>query len=356
MIRFVCECGKQLQAPEENAGKPAICPACQRQVIVPNESPPSDAVQQERPSRREAPEIEAVEIDDEIQRQLASSSGKAIASLVLGIFSLFCNFFTGLPALILGILALRDISRSRGRLSGQGLAIAGIVTGCAFTFCTGPILIGLLLPAVQKVREAASRAESQNNLRQLALGLLNYQSANMGQLPAAAICDKNGKPLLSWRVAILPYIEQEGRYKQFKLDEAWDGPHNIKLLADYVKVYMCLGDPNTPPDHTHYQVFVGNGAAFDRTRGHSFPQDFRDGISNTILIVEAEKAVPWTKPEDLDFDPNRPMLPLMSRRHYGGFNVALADGSVRFVLSNLSEKTFNAAITRKGNDSLGSDW
>src|SRR5207302_1956982 len=98
----------------------------------------------------------------------------------------------------------------------------------------------LLLPAVQKVRMAAGRTRSANNLKQMALATINYADA-FGRAPAAAICDKNGKPLLSWRVAILPFIEQDNLYKQFHLDEPWDSDHNKKLLARMPNVYALPG-------------------------------------------------------------------------------------------------------------------
>jgi hypothetical protein len=216
--------------------------------------------------------------------------------------------------------------------------------------------VGLLLPAVQKVREAAGRSQSQNNLKQLALGMLNYQPVNGGRFPAAAICDKNGRPLLSWRVAILPYIEQEHLYKQFKLDEPWDGPNNKRLLAQMPLVYRVPSEGLQASDTTHYKVFVGNGAAFDKTRGYSI-QDFTDGMSNTILIIEAPAMpVPWTMPDDIDFNPNKPMKGLLGIPASGGCSVALADGSLRLVKPQVSENTLKAAITRNGRDALGPDW
>ncbi len=359
MIRFVCECGKQLQARDESAGKLVICPSCNRQLRVPADSPPLESVQKEPPILRDEREWEEEpDADDRSSSEPAITSGKAVASLILGILSLFCNVLAGLPALILALLAMRDVGRSRGRLSGQGLAIAGIVTACVCTLFSClifvPISVGLLLPAVQKVREAASRAASMNNLKVMVLAMQNYHDANH-HLPAAAICDRNGKPLLSWRVAILPYIEQEQLYRQFKLDEPWDGPNNRKLLAQMPLIYKLPGDDLTPPDHTHYQVFVGNDAAFDRRRGRSIA-DFPDGLSNTILIFAADKAVPWTKPEDVDFNPNSPILPLLSRHFRSGFMVALADASVRIVPTSVSENTLKAAITRNRGEVLGPDW
>ncbi|HEY7423422.1 MAG TPA: DUF1559 domain-containing protein [Gemmataceae bacterium] len=380
MIRFICECGQQLQAREENAGTAVLCPACQRQLIVPAVSPASTAVQPEEPAaqpsaepriQKDRPalpnekELAAEEEMEDRPLQTAGNSGKATASLVLGILSVFCNVLTGLPGLIVGLLALRDIKRSQGRLGGHGLALAGVITACAGTLLSCAIfapalLIGMLLPAVQKVREAAERTQSQNNLKQMGLAMHNYNATNM-RLPPAGVGDPNKppeaqKPLLSWRVAILPFIEQQLLYQQFKLDEPWDSPNNIKLLDQMPRTYMLPGDNTTPPGHTHYQVFVGNGAAFDKTRGNIIPRDFPDGTSNTILIVEAEKAVPWTKPEDIDFDPSKSMMPLMSRRFRNVFHVGLVDGSVRAVTPALSETTFKAAITRKGGEILGSDW
>lgn len=358
MIRFVCACGRQLQARDESAGKVVLCPACQQRVTVPDESveppPPREQIQTARRPSHAEEEIDS-DADDSNEFESSGSSGKAMASLILGILSLFCNVFTGLPGVIAGILALRDIRRSRERLTGRGLATAGIITACVGTLLSCvPISIGLMLPAVAKVRDAAARAQSQNNLKQLVLSLHNYNDT-YNQLPGAAICDKGGKPLLSWRVAILPFIEQQGLYMQFKLDEPWDGPNNIKLLAKMPKVYLLPGD-QTPADHTHYQVFVGNGAAFDLKQGYNIPRDFPDGTSNTILIAEVANAVPWTKPEDVPFDPRQPMLPLMSDRFRAGFHVALGDGSIRMVVPQISEATFKAAITRKGGEKMGPDW
>lgn len=367
MIRYVCECGKQLLSADETAGKIVVCPECQRQLTVPDESPPTETVQVERPMRRDEVYVEqGQELDDRPRsQQPTGTSGKAVVSLVLGILSLFCNVLTGMPAFILALLAFRDISGSRGRLSGQGLAIAGIATAsvCTLISCgmAIPISMGLLLPAVQKVREAADRAQSHNNLKQIALAMQNYQAVNGGLFPAAAICDKNGKPLLSWRVAILPYIEQEHLYKQFKLDEPWDSPNNKRLLAQMPSIYKLPDDNTSTSDVTPYQVFVGNGAAFDKKRGHSV-RDFPDGMSNTILIIEAPAhSVQWTKPDDIDFHPNIPIRRPIGTGEWihpgnSGFSVAMADGSVHWVRPEFSESTVKAAITRNGGEALGPDW
>jgi hypothetical protein len=353
MIRFVCDCGKQLQAREENAGQQAICPGCGRRQFIPSatadairpvEAAPAPARSTEK-IRKERPALSASPEDEAPATRTVGTSGKATTSLVLGIASLFCNVLTGLPAVILGILALRDIGKNRKRLGGQGLAIAGIATACIGTLLSCAIVapIALLVPAVQKVREAAGRLESQNNLKRMVLAMHNYHDAN-GRLPAASIRDKNGKPLLSWRVALLPYMEEQLLYSQFKLDEPWDSPNNIKLLPRMPRLYRLPADTTTPPDQTYYQVFVGNRAAFETTQNLRLT-DFVDGTANTILIVEAGQAVPWSKPEDLPYDPNRP-LPALGGQSALGFNAAAADGAVHFVPKNTPENTLRLLITR----------
>jgi hypothetical protein len=183
----------------------------------------------------------------------------------------------------------------------------------------------------------------------------NYEGVH-GTLPPAAVRGKDGKPLLSWRVSILPYIEQNELYQEFHLDEPWDSPHNISLLERMPKVYAPFSGKKTPqPYTTYYQVFVGKGTAFEGEEGIAL-SDFPDGTSNTILITEAGEAVPWTKPEDLPFDRAGP-LPSLGGVFEDSLRVALADGSVRSLVKKaLREADVRAAITRNGGEQLSPDW
>ena len=203
-----------------------------------------------------------------------------------------------------------------------------------------------------KEREAAARKISVNNLKQLALAMHMYLDKN-GTFPTAATHDKAGKALLSWRVAILPYIEQEKLYDEFKLDEAWDSEHNKKLLAKMPKLFACPAG-TAKANHTFYQVFVGKGAAFEGKKGIKIP-DFTDGTSNTLLIAEGGSDVPWTKPADLDYQPLAKALPAVGGIFPTGFNAAFADGSVRFLPKMLKAKTLTAYITRNGGEVIGKD-
>ncbi|MCI0459302.1 MAG: DUF1559 domain-containing protein [Gemmataceae bacterium] len=215
----------------------------------------------------------------------------------------------------------------------------------------------LIEPLVQEARAESARERSVNNLKQLALAMHNYHDAHKG-LPAQAISSKDGKPLLSWRVAILPYIEQLPLYNQFRLDEPWDSPHNKKLIAQMPKIYRSPFSKRGKEGRTTYLVPVGKETAFPEQReGLSLPKNFPDGTSNTILVVEAtdEQAVIWTKPDDLRVNPKKPHVGLVAKGR-DRFLVAMADGSVRAVPANVSAQTLWSAFTRAGGEPLGNDW
>lgn len=294
----------------------------------------------------------------------SSASGKAIASLVLGILSFCIPVLGSIAAIIFGALGLVDIGRSQGRLRGQGLAIAGIVMASITLLVSPVILIALLLPAVQKVRDAANRLQSANNLKQIGLALHNYHDT-YGSFPPAVVYSRDGKPLYSWRVVILPFLGEDRLHKQFKLDEPWDSPNNKPLLAQMPLVYAdpseLLATPSGPMSHanrgspgppyaTHYLVLTGGGAMFD-VGPNSRPRRFaeiQDGTSRTIMGVEAAKAVPWTQPEELPYDPNGPLPELGLNKPT--FNVLMADGSVRPLPKAIDERTLRALITYNGGE------
>ncbi len=357
MIRFACACGNELRADDEMAGRQVLCAACGQMQTVPAvtaEKPAGarEEIQEEPPPRRRPESAEDDEDEGEFGRPPERTSGKAARSLGLGIASFLCLLFTGIPAVILGAFALRDIGRSRGRVGGQGLAIGGIVTGTIGTLLVLPaVLVALLLPAVQKVREAAARTQSTNNLKMMSLAMHNYQAA-YGRMPTAG-GSEGQHPGLSWRVTLLPFIEEDVLYHQFHLDEPWDSPHNKTLLTPMPRVYAMPGVED-PPGMTRYRVFVGDHAAFAGPgRDGKFPRgrrinDFPDGLSNTAFIAEAADAVPWTKPDELEYAPGRP-LPRLSDV-YNGCNIALGDGSVRRLPRDYPEADLRALITRDGGE------
>ncbi len=358
MIQFLCPCGRKLQAREENAGMEAECPACGRRQVIPTseavqvESDPAPvAIRRERPALRDEEEPRPRRRYDEPE----VTSGKAIAALVLGIASILLSLLTMIPAVILATQAQRDVRESRGRVGGAGVAMTGLVLGVVLGVFS---LVGwgvyfMVISPISRVGTTRERIQSSNNLKQMALAMHNYLDT-YGRFPAAAIYSPNGKPLLSWRVAILPYVEQQNLYMRFRLDEPWDSPNNKPLLAYMPPLYKFPRNIDLPPDHTIYRVFEGPHAAFEGRQGVRFGE-FTDGTSNTLLIVEADQGVPWTKPDELPFDPNQPVPPIQG--HWiNGFQAATADGAVRVIDRKVSERTLRSAITRNGGEILGADW
>jgi RNA polymerase sigma factor (sigma-70 family) len=202
------------------------------------------------------------------------------------------------------------------------------------------------------VKAAARRAKSQTNLKMIGLAMHNYHDVN-GSFPAPALYARDGKPLLSWRVAILPYLDQHNLYKRFHLDESWDSPHNKTLLPEMPTVYAPVGALFKEPDATYYQAFVGKGASFEPQRRFRLGE-FQDGTSNTLLVVEAAAPVPWTKPEDLPFVPDQ-ALPKLGGLFDGDFNALFGDGSAHFLSKNADQDMLRAAITPAGGEIVDFD-
>src|SRR5262249_21736661 len=147
--------------------------------------------------------------------------------------------------------------------------------------------------------------KSANNLTQIGIALHTYHDTHEA-FPTAASYGKDGKPLLSWRGAILPYIEQVNLYQQVKLDQPWGTEHNRALVQYMPDIYAPVGLKTRAPYTTFYQSFVGPGAFFEGKTGLKITS-ITDGTSNTLMVVEGEEPVPWTKPDDLPFDPKKPL-------------------------------------------------
>jgi hypothetical protein len=156
-------------------------------------------------------------------------------------------------------------------------------------------------------------------------------------------------------VLLLPYLEQQKLYAEFHLDEPWDSPHNLHLLEQRPLVYKPPGSKARliPATHTYYKVFVGPGAAFEDPAGQRLAT-FTDSTSETIMLVEAGDPVPWTKPEDLAYAPDRP-LPVLHGPFHDMVRVGLVDGSAHHLRRDTDEATWRALITRNGGEKLNLD-
>jgi hypothetical protein len=220
-----------------------------------------------------------------------------------------------------------------------------LVEGC-FTLLICWCLIGpsLRLLTVSGAREAARRTACGHNLKQIALALHNYHD-RYGTFPPAFLPGQDGKPMHSWRVLILPFLDRQDLYQQYSFQEPWDGPNNRRLLIPVPMIYRCPSDVRTGQnrrDWTSYVAVVGPRTAWPGSRS-SKVSEFTDGTSNTILVVEdPSRKIPWMEPRDLVLDEAIEMLDSRNRRpagsHPGGRQAALADGAVTFVPHGLPQE------------------
>ncbi len=251
-----------------------------------------------------------------------------------------------------GSAGKQNRSNSGGASSFPWLIIA-IVTCGGFFVCGGGLL-ALLLPAVQQAREAARRVQCKNNLKEIGLAMFNYHDV-YNMLPAAHLNGLQGEPKLSWRVSVVPFLDEPARYDRYQFNDAWDSPANYPLLNPLPRPYGCLSYPSPGGVSTAYATITDETAAM----GNGFcvrMKNISDGTSNTLMVIEAVKLnVPWMKPLDIDAkavtridEPHG-----ASSMHVGGVNALLADGSVRFLSKDLSPVTLRALITIHGNEEVG---
>ena len=251
---------------------------------------------------------------------------------------------------ILGFWAYIYFSRSRPRALANG-CLAVLVCCC---------LIALLLPTVEAAREAARRTQCNNNLKNIALALQNYHDVH-GAFPPAFIPDKDGKPMHSWRVLLLPYLEHKRLYDQYNFQEPWNGPNNSRLLAAAPTVYeyQCPSDTRTgrgPAGWTSYVAVVGPRTVWPGASMRKM-SEIADGAGGTILVMEDQSTrIPWMEPRDLMLDEALRVLTSTDPRvggihrqegffydYAGGRNVALVDGRVAFFSDGL-QRNFAANL------------
>jgi hypothetical protein len=202
--------------------------------------------------------------------------------------------------------------------------------------------------AFTRAAAAAFRQESMNHIKQIGLAMHNYRTAEK-HFPPAAIRDKNGKPLLSWRVAILPWIDEGRLYKEFHLDEPWDSEHNRKLIDRMPDVYKNPDTAAQQPGRTRYLVPVGSSTMFPLDQIVDI-KDITDGTVKTIMTIEVDSqhAVIWTKPDDLEVELDDP-----ARGIFNGDLPAVtgfADGSAYVLRRDINPKTLRAMLTRNGGE------
>jgi hypothetical protein len=202
--------------------------------------------------------------------------------------------------------------------------------------------------SAQDPRLEAARQRTINNMKQLGIALQNHHDTYK-RFPPPAILSADGKPLLSWRVKILRFIDPN-LYSQFHLDEPWDSDHNKQLIDKMPDVFKCPASQAGGEHRTVFAVPRGNGTMFSPPEGVQMRRMI-DGTSNTIAIVEVddERAVIWTKPDDWKYDPNDPTAGLGG--HFPGVVlIGAADASVHAVPLTTPAEVLKALFTYNGRE------
>jgi len=312
-------------------------------------------------SLAEVPEVAALYTSGKPPVMLAYQDTRELFELVYPIVQIFAQMAAGeLQREGIDVdISLLPSARSIGKHLRPGVTSvsrteAGIELTSSQSLPTGsigttlPIAAAALLPAISSARGAAKRAQSMNNLKQLALAMHMY-AMDHEKFPPAYSTDEDGKPLLSWRVHVLPYLENEGLYERFHLDEPWDSEHNKKLIP-LMPALLRPAKSQAGPGKTNYLGVGGEDGIFPGTKAVRLA-DIRDGTSNTVMIVEAsdQAAVVWTAPDDFQPDADRPIRGLVGLQD-DGFLAAFADGSVRLINAGIDPDVLKALFTRSGGE------
>jgi hypothetical protein len=212
---------------------------------------------------------------------------------------------------------------------------------------TIPLMVGLMLPAIQSARAAARRAQSSNNMKQLELAMHNYHAVHK-KFPSTVMTADDGKTKYSWRVALLPYLDQKPLYDSYNFSEPWDSEDNLKVLKHMPNAFRHPSESEGTTTSSYYALTGENTGLGNGDKAIGF-RDIVDGSSNTALLFDAKRAIPWTKPEDIKYSADED-VPALGGYEPSGFNALLGDGSVRLISKAIDEKTLRAIITRNGKE------
>lgn len=210
------------------------------------------------------------------------------------------------------------------------------------------------IAAIQQLSTGNKQPNSMNSMRQIALAMHNFHDV-FGHFPPQALADANGKRLLSWRVMLLPYLDQYPLYQEFHLDEPWDSEHNSKLISRMPDIFKSQSLPveKNEAAKTRFLAPLTKDSLFGRVGPGVRLQDITDGTSNTLMVVEAspDKAVVWTKPEDLTMDDAR-LLHSIIAEDADGFTACLCDGAARFFSKLIDPVTLKALLSINGGEPI----
>ena len=209
---------------------------------------------------------------------------------------------------------------------------------------------------LRKTRGSALDSQRMNQLRSLYLAMLNFESA-FGKFPAYATVDENDKPLLSWRVQILQFMEEGELYEKFHHDEPWDSEHNLKLVKEIPHLFQDPGNPGLNKEgKTRFLCPYGEGYFMEGNEPLQL-RNFTDGTSRTLSIVQVnpDQAVPWTKPADWKVDAKDPWKGVKPADKNGKLMATMSDGSAHRCSQEMAAEVLLSILTRNGGEPVNSD-
>ncbi|TWT63995.1 DUF1559 family PulG-like putative transporter [Rubinisphaera italica] len=230
------------------------------------------------------------------------------------------------------------------------LVLFTVILGLAFLF---------ILPIVQQSRESGPRSACKNNLKWLALSMHNYHDLH-GVFPSPNHHDGDSPPY-SWRIALLPYIEEDQIFERYNFSEPWDGPTNSTMHSLQLDVFLCPDTSSRLKNHlrtvTDYVAITGEETIFSEGQPTKLT-DVTDGTSNTIMFVElANSDIHWMEPRDLQFNAISNRMNKsgagLSNIHNGGAYTALVDGSIRYLSEETDPDVLRALMTKSGGETIG---
>lgn len=282
-----------------------------------------------------------------------TTSGKAIASMVLGLLSLVLWILTAIPAIILGVLALRDIAKSNDGLRGTGQAIAGIFFATLWTFTL--LVAAVFLPASSIANNSAKEANSMANLKTIGVALHMYH-ATYGHLPLTLEAADSAAPPQSWRVKLLPFLEQIELAKNYNAKLAWDDPKNENATQKVLDLYRSPFQTGKPTPTTNYLGVVGDGFVMNGKSSVRI-RDIMDGTSATIYAVEyVPSPVRWAEPKDLTLEEYAAYVADPDNQPTGnGFLVLFVDGTVHRLKPGLTKEQLRPLFSIAGGEKIDRD-
>lgn len=224
----------------------------------------------------------------------------------------------------------------------------GLTIACIFFAHLGIIPVYLAY-----IRDGTPSMHRSSQVRNIVIAMHNYHQDH-NKLLTTNVVNASGKPLLSWRVTLLPYLDEENLYRQFRLDEPWSSPHNIKLLEKIPKCYQSWRK-RAPLGHTQLSALTGPGTIFEMKTLTLGQVTIADGTSNTAVIAESGRFIPWTMPDDEFVDDTTPpylkAFPGTSRITTLGF----LDGSVITIRDDrqLNNTKIRKLVTWNGGEQIG---